>query len=357
MRGRFRVPKPTHILLAKKRPRKRRTIAARRQLLRGVGPAPTVAASPRVQHDEDVTAITPYFVQLVYEAALKSFWRKSALRKFLRQSSVKESFLATWGSEESKRDFLDRLFEKLQATPAGQKALLQMAHHLAEQKTFPDLESWEDSAKKIKDAKATVSDLAKFLRDEQTRTEDEKAKAAAKQSFTKRQEDIRRSKEDLDKLMVRLNELGKRLGTQQAGYDFQTWFYDLLDYSEIVNRRPYVHDGRQIDGSLTVSGTTYLIELKFTREQADAPDVDTFLHKVTSKADNTMGILVSMSGYSRVAIKESSGARTPLLLLDYSHLYFCLTGAMALAEIIDRVRRHASQTGESHLAPSDFGSV
>lgn len=304
-----------------------------------------------------MTSITPYFVQLVYEAALKSFWRKDALRKFLRQSAVKESFIATWGPDESKRDFLDRLFEKLQATPNGQKALLQMAHFLAEQKTFPDLNNWEDSADKIRAAKAAVTELANFLRDDAASAATEKERQVARAKFTKQQEEVRRSQQDLEKLKARLDELATRIGTQQAGYEFQTWFYDLLDFSEIVNRRPYTHAGRQIDGSLTTAGTTYLVELKFTAGQADAPDVGIFLHKVNSKADNTMGILVSMSGYSSVAIHDASGARTPLLLLDYSHLYFCLTGGMPLGEIIDRVRRHASQTGEAYLPPSGFGTV
>ena len=304
-----------------------------------------------------MTAITPYFVQLVYEAALKSFWRKDALRKFLRQSAVKESFISSWGPEESKRDFLDRLFEKLQATQNGQKALVQMAHFLAEQVTFPDLNSWEDSVDKIRAAKAAVNELAVFLRKGAESAAEERLRKAAREKFSKQQEEAKRSQQDLDKLKTRLDELASSIGTQQAGYDFQDWFYDLLVFSEVVNRRPYSHAGRQIDGSLTTSGTTYLVELKFTATQADAPDVDVFLHKVNSKADNTMGILVSMSGYSSVAIKEASGARTPLLLLDYSHLYFCLTGAMPLSEIIDRVRRHASQTGEAYLPPSAFGAV
>jgi hypothetical protein len=49
----------------------------------------------------------------------------------------------------------------------------------------------------------------------------------------------------------------------------------LLDFCEIQNRRPYMSMGRQIDGSLTFDGTTtYLVELKFTGTQADAPDID-----------------------------------------------------------------------------------
>jgi hypothetical protein len=128
----------------------------------------------------------------------------------------------------------------------------------------------------------------------------------------------------------------------------------LLDFSEIPNRKPYVHNGRQIDGSLTISGTTYLVELKFTAEQASAPDIDTFYRKVTSKADNTMGIMVSISGYSSVAREEASGNKTPLLLLDHGHIYLVLGGMMGFADVIERIRRHASQTGEAYLSVSDF---
>jgi hypothetical protein len=40
--------------------------------------------------------ITPRLIELTYEAALKSYWRKEAHRKFLRASHVSETFLSTW---------------------------------------------------------------------------------------------------------------------------------------------------------------------------------------------------------------------------------------------------------------------
>jgi hypothetical protein len=182
----------------------------------------------------------------------------------------------------------------------------------------------------------------------------EEEKLKSKQEFLKRQQEATRSQQTLQKLSDRLNKLATELGSQEAGYKFQDWFYNLLDFSEITNRKPYVSKGRQIDGSLTVSGTTYLIELKFTTEQASATEIDSFHKKVTTKADNTMGIMVSISGYSSVARQEASGDRTPLLLLDSAHIYLALGGVMGLADVIDRVRRHASQTGEAYLSVSEF---
>lgn len=298
--------------------------------------------------------LTPYYIELVYDACLKSFWRKRALSKFLRQCSIADSFLATWETDESKRDFLDRLFTELPKTDKGRNGLLRISKCLMEQRSFPDLQNWEDSTKKIKEAHDAVSKLRIYhdRQEEELQSEDEKRKA--QETFRKRQEEVSRSQRTLQQLSEHLNEFGKRLGAQRAGYDFQSWFFDLLDFSEIPNRKPYVHEGRQIDGSLTLSGTTYLVELKFTTSQADATDVDTFFKKVTSKADNTMGIMVSISGYSQVAKKEASGARTPILLLDHGHIYLVLSGIMGLADVIDRIRRHASQTGEAYLAANDF---
>lgn len=304
-----------------------------------------------------ISRLTPHFIDLTYEAALKSFWRKKALRKFLVRSGVSEGLVATWHTEEeSKREFLDRCFEKLPNTEEGGEAILQMAAYLIDQTTFPDLDDWEDSAEKIADAKRAILNLKNYVDEQKKDVEDRQRQAKARQHFQKLQEDVKRSQRSIEDLSCRLKTLSTQLGTQKAGYDFQDWFYDLMDYCEIVSRRPYTHNGRQIDGSITVGDTTYLIELKFTSNQAGATDIDTFHKKVTSKADNTMGILVSISGYSSTAVQEASGDKTPLLLLDHTHIYYVLGGIMNFRDIIERVRRHASQTGDSYIKPTEFGN-
>lgn len=314
-------------------------------------------ASPNFHNQFESMAIliTPHLVTLTHEAALKSFWRKEALRKFLRNCHISESHLSTWAAEESKRDFLDRTFTSLQRSDRGQVVIGEMAVALAEQTTFPDLRTWEDSEIKIAAAKLAVAELRSLIKqqDEKVRNEREieasKAKARAERTM------VQRERMDLGKLQQRVADLHATMGTAPGGYAFQDWFYDFIDFAEIENRRPYVTAGRQIDGSVTLDGTTYLVELKFTLKQAEAPDMDIFRSKIESKADNTMGLFVSMAGYSSVAINEASGKKTTILLLDASHIYMVLTGGMSFAEVVRRVRRHASQTGESHLPIALFG--
>ena len=234
--------------------------------------------------------LPPHYLELVAEAALKSYWRRKALWTFLRRCGVSDNFLATWLKDESKRDLLNRLFPTVEATgDAGIRLIHRMADSLIQQTSFPDLEGWEDSEQKKRDAKRAVAALKEYRESQRREVENERDRKAARERAEEIQQEVRLRAQDLQKLSDRLTKLSSELGSQQAGYDFQTWFYDLADYFEVINRRPYVSNGRQIDGSITVDGTTYLVELKFTREQSGSSDIDSLHKKVTSKADNTWG--------------------------------------------------------------------
>ena len=74
--------------------------------------------------------ITPRLIELTYEAALKSFWRKQALRTFLRACHVSDGFIAKWAPDESKRDLLDKVFPELQRADRGNALIFEMARHL-----------------------------------------------------------------------------------------------------------------------------------------------------------------------------------------------------------------------------------
>ncbi len=303
-----------------------------------------------------VVRLPPHFLDLVCDALLKSFWYKKTLRSFLRRSGIPASLIGDLPDEESKREWLDRIFPKLEETERGQAIIQQMATSLAEQKSFPDLTRHEDSAEMTRQAKEAVAAIGKYLAEKWTEKQNEQEKQRIRKAAQQMQAKSLRSQTDLAMLRERLDkELCPQLGTQAGGYAFQDWFYDLIAFFEVEHRRPYIDKGRQIDGSITVDGTTYLVELKFTSPQADAADVDSLLTKVGTKADNTMGIMVSMSGYSSVAIDQASFARTPVLLLDHSHLYMVLGGIETFANLVRRVRRHSSQTGRAFLSTKEFG--
>lgn len=298
------------------------------------------------------TRFTPHLVDLTFDAALRSFWRKNALSTFLQRSEIAN--LPAWLPDESKRDYLNRVFELLRRSDRGKGKILQLAQFLAEQTAFPDLQGWEDTAEKLDAATRSVAALKSYLHEQEESLVSEEQRQEARKRLRESQAKARESQQSVQSLSDKLAELSGDLGTPEAGHAFEDWFYSLMQFSEIAARRRYIVDGREIDGSVTIGDTTYLVECKFTAEQSGAPDIDVFRAKVESKADNTMGIFVSISGFSSVAIDAASGKKTPLLLLDHGHIYRVLGGVSSFRDVVERIRRYCSQTGHAYLPASEF---
>lgn len=296
--------------------------------------------------------LPPHFVELVQDALLKSYWRRKAFRNALRRNGVSERFLATWTEDESKRQLLDRLIPALETAEKGPAVIKQLAVQLADQESFPDLTGWPDEADKMQAAKSAVASLKSYISRERSAAEVQRARAAIREEAERQRKAKIASQQDLAKLQARVTDLHTLAGTSEGGYRFEEWFFDLVAFFDVDHRRPYRVGGRQIDGSVTIDGTTYLVELKFTNGPTDAGEIDSFMAKVTSKADNTMGLFVTMSGYTQVAITEASKPRTPLMLLDSTHVFMVLQGLWELPELIGRLRQHASQTSEAYLPGS-----
>lgn len=299
--------------------------------------------------------LPPNAVELTQAALLASYWTKKALRRFLRRMHVSDTALAHLNDVQTKRDFLDWLFEQLEKNDRGRSLIRDLATELAQQTRFPDLEGWEDSGLKKSRAAEAVKALRDWLEAQAEEREDEKLKRSRREASERARLARTTHDRNLTKLRDRLDALAAQLGTQEGGYLFQEWFGDLCGLFEMDYKKAYRSAGRETDGSLTIGDMTFLLSLKFEAKQTAPADVDELKGRLHKVADYTMGILLSMAGFGHTAIETASGAQTSVILLDHSHLYYVLSGAMSLGDVITRVRRHASRTGEAHLAVQRFG--
>ncbi len=302
----------------------------------------------------------PVLVEYVKDACVKAFWTHNALRLFLRQNHISEQFLSSWPSTETKRHFIARLFDNLvsQRDNKGHAVILKIGQALSDMEYFPDLENYEDSTPKIAAAMEAIRRVKEQINAINRQQNDEKQSKINQKKHSEQLEKINRQQISFESLQERLDKLLQKLGTQDGGYAFETWFYDLAKFSEIQARPSYKDpNGRQIDGSITIDGTTFLIETKFGNDRETVTTIDSFIAKVTTKADNTMGIVVSMSGFNKGAINGASMPGTKILLVDGQHIYnFIMRQTMTLPELIRRIKRHASETGKAYLPPSEFSN-
>ena len=122
-----------------------------------------------------------HFVELVQDALLKSYWRRKAFRNVLRRNGVAEAFLDGWTEDESKRQLWDRLIPALERAERGHVVIKQLAVHLGDQSSFPDLMGWPDEKEKLASAKAAVAALKIYIERERSKVEVEAARVAIRE--------------------------------------------------------------------------------------------------------------------------------------------------------------------------------
>jgi len=300
----------------------------------------------------DYSAIHLEYLQ---EAVRAAFWRIDALKVFLRRCGVSEKALLNLTKETGKRKFLDELFPRIEAHSKGSQLLAKLQYEILNISEFTDLKKWENATELITEAKNAQA----VLRDCVAKKQDERQNEKDKQRRRKDAEE-RRSREasyqlTQNKLKNELDELAARIGSQKAGYEFEQWIGRLCSLHELDYRSPYkTTDGSQIDGSVTILDVTYLLSLKFTKSPCKPIDIADHQDKVKQKADMTLGIVISMSGFTEASKSRASLAETKLLLFDYSHIYSIVTGIYTLQEVVARIRRYASRTGKCYLSIDKF---
>ncbi len=72
--------------------------------------------------------------------------------------------------------------------------------------------------------------------------------------------------------------------------------------------------------------TDYLLEAKWQQRPVRAPDLDSLAGKLSRKLDNTLGLYLSINGYSEDAVRVHSSGRRLMLLMDGSDLMAVLEG-------------------------------
>lgn len=89
---------------------------------------------------------------------------------------------------------------------------------------------------------------------------------------------------------------------RQRGFKFERILNELLKREGLEPRSGYKPEGEQIDGSFFLDGAVFLLEAKWHKDELPASSIYQFKGKVDGKLLGTIGIFISMSGYSNDAV-------------------------------------------------------
>ena len=123
----------------------------------------------------------------------------------------------------------------------------------------------------------------------------------------------------------------------------------MFELFDLDPRASFKIVGEQIDGAFTFDATDYLFEGKWQQEPIGAADLDVLAGKLSRKLDNTLGLFLSINGFSEDGVRAHSSGRRLMILMDGSDLMAVLEGRIDLIQLLLRKRREASQTGSIYL--------
>lgn len=112
--------------------------------------------------------------------------------------------------------------------------------------------------------------------------------------------------------------------------------------------------GEQIDGAFSLFGTEYLFEAKWQKELINKADLAAFESKVKSKLENTLGLFLSINGFSMDGVEAFQARDKVIILMDGSDLFAVLEERITLADLIMRKKQIAAREGKIYVRYYDM---
>lgn len=144
---------------------------------------------------------------------------------------------------------------------------------------------------------------------------------------------------------------------QMRGRKFERILHTILEFENLVPRTNFRPEGEEIDGSFVLDYRTLLFEAKWHRDPLPASALYAFRGKIDGKLVGTVGIFISMSGYSENAADALRfGKSVNLLLFDGEELAACIRGRDTFSRALRAKLRAAAEEGLAY-SPSQVGAM
>ncbi|MGV6943685.1 hypothetical protein [Sphingobacterium kyonggiense] len=282
------------------------------------------------------------------DALSNIYWRKKDLRQFVELTIENSAIVSTidW-QEQLKQESISILIDRMVARPdIFQNDLLRLLQETGNFNDFSHLQYFDKDGNLIKRAKQAVEKLRNQTKGYFDAIEE------LKKAEAKREENIQIIKSNvyfsqkLEELKKAFFEIAINSNKQNRGFQLEKLLNDLFTLFELSTKSSFKIIGEQIDGAFTFDGTDFLLEAKWQKILVPASDLYAFGGKITNKLKNTLGLFISVDGFSKDGIENNNPLTKQMILMDGEDLMMIFDGRIRLDEIILLKRQHASQTGE-----------
>lgn len=144
-------------------------------------------------------------------------------------------------------------------------------------------------------------------------------------------------RKQLDLLLLMFDELASGKDEQRRGYLLQDLLNRTFDFYDIPVMRSFTRNngGEQIDGAFKLDGWHYLVECRWRKKLNDIRELDGLSGQVGRSGKQTMGVLLSINGWSsNVVPLLKQNPDKNILLIDGYDFRMVLTGEVDLKDLL-----------------------
>lgn len=290
--------------------------------------------------------LTPAALVAIKEALTHIYWYKRDLKTFILNSLPERIDISRidWDAL-TKRDIVSLLIDKL-SDSNHPEILLEIAQNICQFNSFEHLRYLDDGENKISKATIAVNHLKRLI----TPFQDEMKLKEEREKRIKEAENKRRNfqnyQTELDNLKQEFYALVKSEDSQQRGFKLEKLMNRLFLLNDLDPKSSFKITGQQIDGAFALDGTEFLFEAKWTKSPINSAELAIFKEKVKSKLENTLGLFLSVEGFSEEGITAFQSSDKVMILMDGSDLMAILEGRISFIDLMIRKKRIAAREGK-----------
>ena len=284
------------------------------------------------------------------EALCSVYWYKADLRSFLQNCLASSSVLTRLNWDNYKRQIVADLIDALcrnQDEHLGD--LTRLCYEICNFSSFKHLEQLDGGKQKADRAKAAVQQLKQLVEPHQE-IKEEQDKIAERQRVSA--EKLRANaavQQKLEEIKAGYMSLVGSPNAQGRGFELEKVMYDLFELFDLDPKASFRNTGEQIDGAFSLEGTEFLFEAKWKSELIGAADLDVFGAKVKRKLENTLGVFLSINGFTPDGVTAHTSGELVVLLVDGADLMAVMEGRIDFVSLLMRKKQHAARTGNIYL--------
>lgn len=295
-----------------------------------------------------IQKISPQALIALKDALSNIYWKKKELRQFIELTMENPYIVSTidW-QENPKSESVSLLIDRMIARQdLYQNDLLKLLQEVSNFNDFSHLKYWDEKGDLTKRAKDCVLKLRNQTKGYFDAIEE------LKKAEERRENNIEKVKktiyfaEKLNDLKLTFFEIASNSNHQKRGFQLEKLLNEIFRLFDLDPKASFKIIGEQIDGSFTFDSHDYLLEAKWQKEPINASDLYVFGSKIAGKLKNTLGLFISLDGFSKESTQTSNPVVKSMILMDGQDLMYILDGRISLNEMIFIKKRHASDTGE-----------